>query len=89
MPTMSAHKSNCTLAIFQLAPLKCVSTQTQHLMPAVPARKGNLQHIAVLQPAQSCPLIMIYTAKLGIQVATTVVLRFMRCSFRTHFKGAG
>ena len=43
MPAMPAHKSNCTLAVLQLAPLKSVSTQ--------PAHRGNLHHIAVLQPA--------------------------------------
>ena len=37
---------------------------------------------------QSCPPSMIYNAQSGIQATTTVVL-FMCCSFRTHFKGAG
>ena len=37
---------------------------------------------------QSCPPSMMYDAQLGIRATTTVVL-FMCCSFRTHFKGAG
>ena len=68
MLAMSAHKSNCSLAVFQLAPLKSVSTQTQHPMPTIPAHKGNLHHIAMLQPTKSCPPSMICTAKLGTQV---------------------
>ena len=87
MLAMSVHKNNCSFAVLQLAPLKSVFTQMQHPMPAMLACNGNLHHIALLQPAQSCPPIMIYTAKLGIQVATTVVLRFMHCTFRTQFKG--
>ena len=37
---------------------------------------------------QPCLPSMIHAAKLGIR-ATTTVVQFMRCSFRTHFKGAG
>ena len=51
MPAMAVHKSICTLAVLQPAPLKSVSTHMRHSMPAMPARKGNLHHIAVLQLA--------------------------------------
>ena len=51
IPTMPAHKSICTLAVLQPASLKSVSTQTWHPMPAMPARKGILHNIAMLQPA--------------------------------------
>ena len=69
MPAMSVHKTNCTLATFQLAHLKSVSTLTQHPMPAMLAHKGNLHHIAVLQPA---PLMCV--PKLQPINRTTVVL---------------
>ena len=69
MPAMPAHKSICTLAVLQLAHLKSVSTHTRHPMPAMPAHKGNLHHIAVLQLA---PLMRVL--KLQRINSTTVVV---------------
>ena len=66
---MAVYKSNCTLAVLQLAPLKSVSTHTRHPMPAMPAHKGNLHHIAVLQLA---PLMRVL--KLQRINSTTVVV---------------